>query len=60
MNDYKQRNHLAKTLAIQTGLVLEHFQWGKQDASDDEVIRDLETLQETLAALRASYREDKD
>lgn len=60
MNDYEQRNRLAKTLAIQTGLLLEHFQWGKQGVSDEEVVRDLAAVQKTVEALRSTFRESKD
>jgi hypothetical protein len=60
MNDYEHRNTLVKTLAVQTGLLLEHFQWGKQSVADDEVLQDLETLQSTLNALRDSLRSPLD
>jgi len=60
MNDYEHRNTLVKTFAVQTGLLLEHFQWGKQSATDEEVLSDLETLQATLNALRDSLRSQRD
>lgn len=60
MNDYEHRNTLVKTLAIQTGLLLEHFQWGKQSATDEEALHDLETVQTTLDALRESFRNSRD
>ncbi len=58
MNDYATKNRLIKAIAVQTGVLLEHFQWGKQSSTDPEVLIDVERMQQLLDELRATLREN--
>jgi hypothetical protein len=57
MNDYETKNQLVKALAVQTGTLLEHFQWGQQQSTNGEVLMDVERLQHLLDELRDRLRE---
>lgn len=58
MNDYDTKNRLIKAIAVQTGALLEHFQWGKQGSPDNVVLKDVDRMQHLLDELRATLREN--
>jgi hypothetical protein len=58
MNDYETKNRIIKAIAVQTGTLLEHFQWGKQGSTDQEILVDVDHLQHLLDELRATLREN--
>ena len=57
MNDYETKNRLIKAIAVQTGTLLEHFQWGKQGASDAEVLEEANRLSALVDELCQCFRE---
>jgi hypothetical protein len=57
MNDYETKNRLIKAIAVQTGALLEHFQWGKQGSSDAEVLAEVDRLSALVDELRQTLRD---
>ena len=56
MNDYETKNRLIKAIAVQTGALLEHFQWGKQGSTDVEVLMEVDRLSALVDELRQTLR----
>lgn len=57
MNDYETKNRLIKAIAVQTGTLLEHFQWGHQGATNEDILSDLDRLSDLVDELRQRLRD---
>ncbi|KAF0227468.1 MAG: hypothetical protein FD133_1003 [Erysipelotrichaceae bacterium] len=58
MNEtFEIRNTFAKAIAIKSADLLEHYQWGKQSVSDQEVLGTLNDLQALLLELQKTLRD---
>jgi hypothetical protein len=54
---YELRNRLTKIITLKASDLLEHFQWGKQSVSDEEVLKAIKTLEASIEELKKSFRE---
>lgn len=54
---YELRNRLTKIITLKASDLLEHFQWGKQSVSDEEVLKTIKTLEASIEELKKSFRE---
>ena len=54
---FEHRNRLVKIITLKASDLLEHFQWGKQSVSDEEVLKSIKTLETSIEDLKKSFRE---
>jgi hypothetical protein len=54
---YELRNRLTKIITLKASDLLEHFQWGKQSVTDEEVLKTIKALEESIEELKKSFRE---
>jgi len=54
---FEHRNRLVKTITLKASDLLEHFQWGKQSVSDEEVLKTIKDLEASIEELKKSFRE---